>query len=235
MALIVWIVASVAVAIAGPFGTFDQFSLGTRLLYWFVVVAVSVVLGRAVRLTIENLFAQYPSWLMEMASLTVMVPLLSIIIWLISHGLPRDMQTDVPSIWRMAMFVFFVAAPVAVFRRLWGRAKADSLSDSGEQPRLLDRLPEDLRGELLRLTGKGHLVEVVTRAGAGTVRIRLADAVAEIEPIPGYYVHRSHWVSRAAIADVEREQGRVYLKLLNGDRIPVSRKYRPDLEAAGIV
>ncbi|MEZ5714276.1 MAG: LytTR family DNA-binding domain-containing protein [Paracoccaceae bacterium] len=68
-----------------------------------------------------------------------------------------------------------------------------------------------------------------------TIRLRFSDAIAEMEPMQGYCTHRSHWVSHAAISGVEREPGKLFLRLVNGDRVPVSRKYRPELEKARIV
>jgi DNA-binding LytR/AlgR family response regulator len=86
------------------------------------------------------------------------------------------------------------------------------------------------------LTAKNHYVEVVTDKGSTTIRMRLADAIDEMEPVEGYCVHRSHWVARSAINAVERENAqKIFVLLSNGDRIPVSRKYRPNLEKTGLV
>ncbi|WP_353343006.1 LytTR family DNA-binding domain-containing protein [Litorivita sp. NS0012-18] len=103
-------------------------------------------------------------------------------------------------------------------------------------PRLAERLPkgEDLGG-ILRLTVKDHFVDVVGRSGRERLRMRFADAIKEMEPVEGYCIHRSHWVAAGAIDSVRREGGKVYLCLTNGDEVPVSRKYRPDLEAAGVL
>lgn len=102
-------------------------------------------------------------------------------------------------------------------------------------PRLLDRVPDDLRGQVLRLSARDHLVEVSTCQGVVEIRLRLADAIREMEPVEGFLIHRSHWVMRDAIDRVERTSGKVFLVLVNGDRVPVSRTYRAGLEAAGIL
>ncbi|SHE87595.1 transcriptional regulator, LytTR family [Ruegeria intermedia] len=113
-------------------------------------------------------------------------------------------------------------------------------SDSAEQrptesARLVRRLPEGFSGDILRLSARGHHVDVVTTQGVFTVRLRLSDAVVEMDPVVGHCAHRSHWVAEAAVEGVEKAGGKLFLRLCNGDLVPVSRKYKPDLEAAGLV
>ena len=87
---------------------------------------------------------------------------------------------------------------------------------------------------MLRLTANDHFVEIATDNGAETLRMRLVDAIDEMEPVNGYCVHRSHWVSHEAIDRIERENShKIFVILNNNDRIPVSRKYRINLENAG--
>lgn len=103
------------------------------------------------------------------------------------------------------------------------------------EPRLMRRLPPEATGPVLRLTSEDHFVDVVTPDGAHRLRMRLADAIDEMEPVEGISTHRSHWVARAAIDGVERDGSRVLLRLSNGDLVPVSRTYRPRLEEAGLL
>ena len=104
------------------------------------------------------------------------------------------------------------------------------------RPRLERRLSEDMRGKILHLSGRDHHVEITTDKGVQTLRLRLSDAVAEMEPVPGVLTHRSHWVALDAVTGVERESGaRLYLRLRNGDRVPVSRTYRARVAAAGLL
>ncbi|GHG84147.1 hypothetical protein GCM10010961_09900 [Pseudodonghicola xiamenensis] len=104
-----------------------------------------------------------------------------------------------------------------------------------EPARLLRRLPEDFPGPILRLSAEDHFVEVASASGCERLRMRLADAIDEMDTVEGQSVHRSHWVARDAIDGVEREGARIFLRLSNGDRVPVSRTYKPKLEEAGIL
>lgn len=55
--------------------------------------------------------------------------------------------------------------------------------------------------------------------------MRLSDAIAELEGLEGAQTHRSWWVARDAIVDVERGDGRAVLKLKSGIEVPVSRTH----------
>ena len=98
---------------------------------------------------------------------------------------------------------------------------------------LLARLPAPKRGELHHLRMQDHYVEVHTDNGMEMVLLRFRDALREVEDIEGMQVHRSHWVARAAVDAVERRDGRITLRLANGNRVPVSRSFVPALRARG--
>ncbi|MDK3017139.1 LytTR family DNA-binding domain-containing protein [Pseudodonghicola flavimaris] len=132
-----------------------------------------------------------------------------------------------------------LAVPDPVEERLRdpvGPAEADPPEEMAPPPpRLMRRLPETFAGPILRLSSEDHFVDVVGAEGHHRLRMRLTDAIDEMDTVDGYCSHRSHWVARVAIEGVEREGGRIFLRLVNGDRVPVSRTYKPDLEAAGIL
>ncbi len=53
--------------------------------------------------------------------------------------------------------------------------------------------------------------------------IRLRDAIAEMDDLPGEQTHRSWWVARDAVVGVHA-RGRSYeIKLINGERALVAR------------
>ena len=75
------------------------------------------------------------------------------------------------------------------------------------------------------------------------VEAQFFDARAEIAPSDaagmalapglGERVHRSWWVAKAAVASVERQNGKITLALVNGEAVPVSQSYVPALKIAG--
>lgn len=236
VAVVIWLSLSAVAAVAGPFGTYEMFPFETRLPYWFIVVGISVFMGRAIRLFAERVLSQNPVWL-EVFAVSAMTLAITAVLWVLTPVLLGVPSRLTPTFERMGLYVFTVSVSVAVLRR-WALARADVAAQvvgQGPHPRLVARLPEPMRGRVLRLSGNGHHVEIVTEHGPTSVRMRLADAIAEMEAVSGVCTHRSHWVTRDAIAGVERAQGRVVLQLVNGDQVPVSRKYAPALEAEGLI
>jgi DNA-binding LytR/AlgR family response regulator len=76
---------------------------------------------------------------------------------------------------------------------------------------------------------------VTTTAGRALVLLRLSDAIAEAEGVPGLQIHRSHWVTLAAVARVRRDGARVLLVLKDGRELPVSRTFMPQARLAGLL
>jgi DNA-binding LytR/AlgR family response regulator len=107
--------------------------------------------------------------------------------------------------------------------------------ESGPLPRLIERLDPDLRGKLQSISVRDHYVDVSTSLGVGSLLMRFSDAISEVWPVEGAQVHRSHWVAWDAVEAVEREGGKLFLRLPSGARIPVSRNHRDKLEARGLV
>jgi DNA-binding LytR/AlgR family response regulator len=100
-------------------------------------------------------------------------------------------------------------------------------------PPILRRMPPAKRGALLRLSMQDHYVEIVTASGSALALLRLSDAMAEAEGVPGLQVHRSHWVAEGAVADTRRENGRLRLTLIDGSEVPVSRARVAAVREAG--
>jgi len=97
-------------------------------------------------------------------------------------------------------------------------------ASSPPRPRLIERLPLHLRSAaILALEAEDHYVRVHTSDGSELLLMRLTDAMAELDDLPGARTHRSWWVARAAVQSAIREDGRGELKLSNGVVAPISR------------
>ncbi|MGQ0611211.1 MAG: LytTR family DNA-binding domain-containing protein [Paracoccaceae bacterium] len=95
-------------------------------------------------------------------------------------------------------------------------------------------MPEDLRGDLICLSVKDHYVSVSTTAGMHDLLMRLSDAIAEVDPVEGMQVHRSHWVAMGQVTGGRRTADQAVLQMSNGTQIPVSRANLKAVEAAGL-
>ena len=104
------------------------------------------------------------------------------------------------------------------------------------EPRLVSRLPANLRGaEIQALEAEEHYTKIHTSKGNTLLLMRFSDAIAEMNPQPGLQVHRSFWVSQAAVERVARVDQRWVIRLHGGLNIPVSRSYRVIVQSSGLL
>ncbi len=230
-----WVVTSVVVALAGPFGTFESRPLLWRLGYWSCVIGASIPIAFACRLFWKNTLED-PNPLVEdmlvIGTMSVIFgPLVvSFNVWLVGPDVETVMS------WPLATVVtFFVGLGIVALRRL-------SQDPPSEPPkplardRLLDRIgaPEGVR--LARISSDNHHIRITTDDGVEhRILMRLRDAVDEIDVEPGMCVHRSHWVATAHIAAVVDQDGKEMVRMPCGGVVPVGPKYRVNLVGAGVL
>ncbi len=124
----------------------------------------------------------------------------------------------------MLAFLVQARAPVETHQSAQGAAPA----------RFLARLPARLSGAALwAVQAEDHYLRLHTSKGEDLILMRLADALVELEGIEGARTHRSWWVARVAVKDIERVEGRATLTLAGGQKAPVSRAYLKSLKEAG--
>jgi ABC-type multidrug transport system fused ATPase/permease subunit len=235
--LILWGVTSIAATVAGPFGTFEYFAAPLRAMYWVAVVGMSILAAYLAR--------RLADWLVDpvrmvpnggLFSLFVAV-FLAPFIWVLTINLPEIDRARTPSLAQLFFYVFVIAVFISTVVRVIALAGAgQSPVDAALKSRLAERLGLPQPTRIIRLTVRDHYVDVITTESTETLRMRFADAVAEMDPVAGFWTHRSHWVAKGAIQSVVRENGsKIWLEMVNGDRVPVSRKYRGELESAGVL
>jgi len=247
MALFIWFSVTLVVIVAGPFGSDALAIWPVRTPYWVLISVSAVVIGVFVRaVTAAGLGYDRPL-LFDVVATSLMAIVFAPLVWGVRNKVNAVSGEPPVQLPMVALNTFLIAGLFFVMRRHLSRREPGSYLEPCfdvvhastapfQQPRLYRRLSEATSGTILRLSGKDHHVEVVTTEGHETLRLRLTDAIDEMEPVEGYCTHRSHWVTRAAITAVDRSQpGKIFLVLVNGERVPVSRKYRLDLEAAGIL
>jgi DNA-binding LytR/AlgR family response regulator len=227
--------AGVFLALVGAFGS-DERSLGSRLVYWVgLMLAGGVWGGACAGLVFGRGWLDGRLWL-QGALLTVIiaVPFTLVVWWATSafYGFPLRVE-------RLPAFlvnVTVVAAAMTAVNMAVERSPAQTgvAAPDAAPPKFLARLPLRLRGaDLYAVQAEDHYLRVHTDRGSDLILMRLSDAVAELEGLEGARTHRSWWVARHAVVDVERGDGRATLTLRDGARVPVSRSYARVLRAAG--
>lgn len=224
--------------LAGPFGSYDTMGWPVRLVYWGVVISFGLTIGFFVRGRMLVLAGVLGPARFDLALALIVSAALTPLIWALRGWLDPLLSHADLSLWSIAFNTFPIVAGIVVLRRLTGAEEPAGYGrrrlEQAPAPRLLRRLSREEGIEILHLSGNDHSVDVATSEGVETLRLRLADAIAEMEPVRGVSTHRSHWVALVAISGLERENGgKLFVRLCNGERVPVSRKYRSLLEEAG--
>lgn len=233
----VWIAGSFAAGVAGPFGTHAIASFWERWLYWALIIVVSIFMAGFLRRLSHRLSGPDKPLLEDVLMIGLMTvsftPALLFLTKLVSD------RGEYPTVLELGLYVAIVSLVISATRRVLSVTATDTGAISreapGHLPRIMRRLPKSCGGSIIRLNVSDHRVRVVTTDGEYSLRLRFGDAIDEMDPVDGFCTHRSHWVARQAVHGPERENGKTYLRLVNGDRVPVSRTYQRDLEAAGLL
>ncbi|VVT04644.1 LytTR family DNA-binding domain-containing protein [Hoeflea sp. EC-HK425] len=126
------------------------------------------------------------------------------------------------------------AASIADAPAAQAREAGTGRPDLPDRPALLDRLPANKRGTLIRLEVQDHYVLAVTSRGTDLLLMRLGDAINETGNDTGQQIHRSHWVSDAGVRKIIRQGGknpRLAVETVDGQTLPVSRSQLAEVRA----
>ncbi|CAH0210961.1 hypothetical protein SRABI05_03252 [Agrobacterium fabrum] len=230
--------------LTGPFGTSETMSFADRLLYWTIVqggawifaISFSVIASTILAGHIGNMLTR-----MMIGSLTSALPigLLLTVTNQIFYGremaLASVLKSSLSSLPLCAIFCLLSYLTTCRSFEKVVEAATDINGDAdldvkGSIP-LLERLPPQKRGELLRLSVQDHYTQIVTTRGQQLVLLRFADALKELGQTAGLQVHRSHWIADADIVSLRKQAGRLHVMTRDSTEIPVSRSYRAAVQA----
>lgn len=215
-----------------------ELSFSLRLLFWAGVMVLALAAIWAARNVIKRhqVLEQLPA--RDLAYAVVILLMFTPTLWLLAWLLFTWGGHMAPEMVTVASYgILFATGLLLVRRAEWhdSEVKPEPEPQVTPTPRIVRRLPESFQGAFYRLTVRDHNVDVVTSEGTFTIRSRFTDAIDEMEPVAGHCSHRSHWVCDEAVVGGERSNGKIFLRLVNGDLVPVSRKYRPMLEDDGLI
>lgn len=256
-----WVMAAVAGSIMGPFGTYSDLDWGQRVLYWAAISGCSVFLSTFTREILLRFLPRVTDGLREILQAFGITVLMSPLVFYLTSIFGLDFAPGRLGFWKVTLFVFLIAVLFGALRRIYGRSEllrrvpSEEDDELAQDPlgmmkgtvmpleistsegacRLLNRMPPGIGGAILHLSARDHFVDVELDQSLVTLRMRFSDAVAEMDGVEGFATHRSHWVAEAAVTGVERENGKLFMTLRNGSRVPISRSVRPRLEEAGIL
>jgi hypothetical protein len=216
-----------------PFQNMDL-SFALRLIFWTGVTALALGVTWAARQLLKKWFAETPFTGWDLAFTFVAFALFVPSLWLMTLLVFSAGGQQAPDVLSVVSYGALFTTGLLIIRRAPVQSPTDH-DINRFAPRLCRRLPQGFTGQILRLAVRDHCVDVVTTEGLFTIRSRFTDAIAEMEPERGHCTHRSHWVVDAAVTGIEKSHGKTFLRLTNGELVPVSRKYKPILEKDGVI
>lgn len=248
VALLIMALATALCVISGPFGSLQTFSAPVRLAFWLPIIISGTAASLFIRIVLRVYFPAVAKRWIETSTVLIFLatfggPLLA---W--SHYFPiwTGSESNLVSNTFQIVHLGIVAGSFLWLRNVVISVisnRANSVTEAANQnavpspdaPRLARRLPTGAGSDILFLAAKDHYVSVHTSDGVHQLRMRLKDAIDEMEGVTGYCTHRSYWVSHTAIANAQKSGTTWRLRLTNNEIIPVSRKYQPALEDAGLL
>ena len=232
----IWVLGSAVAGYMGPFGTYLMFDTVERTVFWGCIVGWGLLII-AVSMCIADTYMPYLTYKQEeLGRLVIMPPIVVLPMYPVVEAYIAPLPIPVGP-WEAVLACYLLGGIITCARFAIATDGNEPIEEAELEPaaRLAKRLPEGTAGPILRLSGKNRFVEVVTPCGRHDVRMRLADAVEEMGGVEGFFTHRSHWVAREAIQNVERKGGKHYVVSADEKRIPVSRGKLPELDQAGLI
>ncbi|TCP41727.1 LytTR family DNA-binding domain-containing protein [Rhodovulum marinum] len=230
--VLLWLGLSLLLALSGPFGTYAA-PLLDRMAAWPLLVGAGLAGGVALRVGLRRHLPGLGPWPRAAVKAGVLAVVFAPFALRLTAGMgPAEAQrAGAIALAEAALVIFLLSLGLCALRAI---LVPRATPVAGSEPALMARLPAGRRGPLIRLSSSDHYVRVVTEKGSSDVLIRFADAIAELDGAEGLRVHRSHWVAARAVIGARTENGRLFLRLCDGSEVPVSRRYRPEVEARGL-
>lgn len=222
----------VFLTLISPLGS-GSLPLHWRLIYWVGLMYLGGTSGHLSAVLLERVAPTIPVFLRyALIAAMVSVPVSAAVIAIQGANGPLPPAQYWPLIY---MSVLVVSSGVSLMTYLFENRGAETPPPRPGRA-LVDKLPPRLRSaDILALQSEDHYLRVHTSVGEKLILMRLSDAMAAVEMLEGSQTHRSWWVARAAITEVERDNGRATLTLSSGATAPVSRTYLPVLRDKGWV
>jgi len=226
--------------LSGPFGTESAMRLAPRIGYWGLIAVVTYFSGSLVVTLLTRRFERTrPPFAIgfPVITLAIAVVVLAEVIfinWLVLGNAPQS-SGEILSLAANVLAVGIVVAGIILYFLRSRPRPATQAAEVPQGPRILQRMDLPKRGRLISLTVQDHYTEVATSNGTALVLLRLSDAIAEAEPLPGLQVHRSHWVVTGEVASARRDGAKAVLTMSDGRDIPVSRTYVRAVKDAGLL
>jgi DNA-binding LytR/AlgR family response regulator len=237
------LLAAIAVGLllgfAGPFGSYPTFPTATRYAFWLGLTVAGVMAAVAADAVLPVTRLCAGALRIGAVALVSALPMTFVVAWTMSLVQPgrsfAPLQLPalfacVAAVQLLVVYATTITAPTADDAEAPGRAPA--LPEPGAEAipaafpsGLLSRLPPEIGSDIIALETEDHYLRVHAIGGSALILMRMADAVALLDPRLGAQVHRRWWVAQAAVAGVRTEGQKLSLCLVDNTQVPVGRTF----------
>lgn len=222
---LVFFVALTVLTFLGPFGSYESMDFPTRFVYWsalMVGVGFFMHISMTTALTTPYL-GKLPQFIrIGIGSIIAGLPGAAVVIFVNEVFWPVTITlTRIGTIWMQVALVGYVIGVVEYMQ--WGPAK--DTEDKPERTEFHNRLSASEKAEIISLSMQDHYVDVTTSEGSELVLIRMSDAIGEVSGIAGARIHRSHWIAKSHLQNIEKDKARHLAVLSDGRTLPISNTY----------
>ena len=231
--------------LAGPFGSYPAFPTPTRYAFWLGLTMAGAVAAVAANAVLPVSRLRAGAIRSGAVALISALPMTFVVAWTMSLVQPGRFFTPqqlpvlfacVAAVQLLVVYATTITAPTADGAEAPGRAptlpepSAETIP-AAFPPALLSRLPAGIGSDIIALETEDHYLRVHAAGGSALILMRMADAVAMLDPRLGAQVHRRWWVAEAAVAGVRTEEQKLSLCLVDNTLVPVGRTFAAAVKA----
>ena len=233
------IVVGLLLGFLGPFGSYPAYPIATRYAFWLGLTAAGAVAAVAANAVLPATRLRGGAIRIGAVALVSALPMTFVVAWTMSLLQPGRVFTPqqlpalfaaVAAVQLLIVYATTITAPTADGAEAPGRAPALPEPEAEAIPAafpsaLLSRLPPGIGSDIIALETEDHYLRVHAAGGSALILMRMADAVALLDPRLGAQVHRRWWVAQAAVAGVRTEGQKLSLCLIDKKLVPVGRTF----------
>jgi hypothetical protein len=233
----------------GPFGSYPAYPTATRYAFWLGLTAAGTAAAVAADALLPAARLRSGAVRTGAVALVSALPMTFVVAWtmsLLQPGrvfAPQQLPALFAAVAAVQLLVAYattvIAAPETGETGATGATGApeaplrapDAPKPENEAipadfpPALLSRLPAEIGSGIIALETEDHYLRVHAAGGSALILMRMADAVALLDPRLGAQVHRRWWVADAAVAGIRAEGQKLSLRLIDETLVPVGRTF----------
>lgn len=224
---------------AGPFGSYPRFPTATRYAFWFGLTMAGVGAAMAANAMLPTAKLRAGAMRIGAVALASAVPMTFVVAWTMSLVQPGRFyapQQLLALFWGVAAVQLLIVYATELGSPKGGDgeasapapplpAAADQADTPGFPAVLLSKLPPAIGRDIIALETEDHYLRVHAAGGSALILMRMADAVALLDPRLGAQVHRRWWVAEAAVVGMRTEGQKIFLCLSDNTEVPVGRTF----------